>query len=122
MNAEAKEINTNIINGLDTDRVTSLAGRLMEDEDYGKFQWRASNRLSRVNLSVPSSCRKTPFWYTRNVLTRHPSGTRLDYTSTDQSKLTASHYKADIRKGRNTVRRVSASGQYRTLKFAAIAA
>lgn len=51
MNAEAKEINTNIINGLDTDRVTSLAGRLMEDENYGKFQWRASNRWVNGALS-----------------------------------------------------------------------
>jgi uncharacterized OsmC-like protein len=44
MNAEAKEINTNIINGLDTDGIVSLAGKLQADENYGKFQWRASNR------------------------------------------------------------------------------
>jgi len=35
MNAEAKEINTNIINGIDTDQVTSLAGKIQEDESVG---------------------------------------------------------------------------------------
>ena len=54
MNAEAKEINTHIINGLDTDHVTGLAARLMEDESYGKFQWRASNRWVNGALSKTS--------------------------------------------------------------------
>jgi len=44
MNAQAQEINTNIINGIDADQVTSLAGRIQEDEDYGKFKFRATNR------------------------------------------------------------------------------
>ena len=44
MNAEAKEINTHIINGIDTDQVTSLAGKIQEDESYGKFKFRANNR------------------------------------------------------------------------------
>ena len=44
MKEQAQEINTNIINGIDTDHVTSLAGKIMEDEDYGKFQFRAQNR------------------------------------------------------------------------------
>jgi len=44
MNAEAKEINTHIINGIDTDQVTGLAGKIQEDESYGKFRFRASNR------------------------------------------------------------------------------
>jgi uncharacterized OsmC-like protein len=44
MNAEAKEINTNIINGIDTDQVANLAGKILEDESYGKFKFRANNR------------------------------------------------------------------------------
>lgn len=54
MNAEAKEINTHIINGLDTERVTGLAAKLMEDDSYGKFQWRASNRWVNGALSKTS--------------------------------------------------------------------
>jgi len=51
MNAEAKEINTSIINGLDTDGVTSLAAKIMKDENYGKFKWRANNRWVNGALS-----------------------------------------------------------------------
>jgi uncharacterized OsmC-like protein len=50
MNAEAKEMNLNIINGLDANRITNLAGNIMEDENHGKFQWRARN--SWVNGAV----------------------------------------------------------------------
>ena len=44
MNAEAKEMNLNIINGLDAEGITNTAGNITEDENHGKFQWRASNR------------------------------------------------------------------------------
>jgi uncharacterized OsmC-like protein len=44
MNAEVQEINTNVINGIDVDQVANLAGRILEDEDYGKFKFRATNR------------------------------------------------------------------------------
>jgi uncharacterized OsmC-like protein len=44
MNTQAKEIDTNVINGIDTDHVMNLAGRISEDEDYGRFQFRANNR------------------------------------------------------------------------------
>ena len=54
MNAEAREMNTHMINGLDTDRVTGLAGKLMEDENYGKFRWRATNRWVNGALSKTS--------------------------------------------------------------------
>ena len=44
MNTQAIETNPNVVNGIDTDHVKSLAGRISEDEDYGKFQFRANNR------------------------------------------------------------------------------
>lgn len=44
MNAEAKETRSNIINGLDTNKITALAAKIQEDENYGKFQFRANNR------------------------------------------------------------------------------
>lgn len=44
MNEQAIETNSRTINGIDTDHVTSLAGKIMEDEDYGRFQFRAENR------------------------------------------------------------------------------
>jgi uncharacterized OsmC-like protein len=44
MSTEAKEMNMNIINGLDSGAITDLAGRIVEDKNYGKFQWRAKNR------------------------------------------------------------------------------
>jgi uncharacterized OsmC-like protein len=44
MNAEAKELNLNTINGLESGCITNVAGKIMEDENYGKFQWRARNR------------------------------------------------------------------------------
>ena len=44
MNAKVQEINTNVINGIDVDQVASLAGKILEDENYGKFKFRASNR------------------------------------------------------------------------------
>ena len=44
MNISAQAINTNIINGLDTDDITTLAGKIQEDENYGKFKFRAINR------------------------------------------------------------------------------
>jgi len=44
MNAEAKEISSNIVNGLDTNKITALVGKIQEDESYGKFQFRANNR------------------------------------------------------------------------------
>jgi len=54
MNAEAKEINTDIINGLDTGGIMNLAGKLQEDENYGKFIWRAKNRWINGALSKTS--------------------------------------------------------------------
>ena len=44
MNAKVQELNTNVINGIDVDQVASLAGKILEDENYGKFKFRASNR------------------------------------------------------------------------------
>jgi uncharacterized OsmC-like protein len=44
MNTAATAMNTNMINGLDADQITGLAGKIVEDENYGKFQWRARNR------------------------------------------------------------------------------
>ena len=44
MSSQAQQINTSIINGIDTDQVMNLAGKITEDEEYGRFQWRASNR------------------------------------------------------------------------------
>jgi uncharacterized OsmC-like protein len=44
MNAEAKEVSTHMINGIDADQVTNLAAKIQEDESYGKFKFRASNR------------------------------------------------------------------------------
>jgi uncharacterized OsmC-like protein len=44
MNAEAKEMNFDIINGLDAEGIKNTAGNITEDENHGKFQWRASNR------------------------------------------------------------------------------
>jgi uncharacterized OsmC-like protein len=44
MTTQATAMNMNMVNGLDTDQVTGLAGKIVEDENYGKFQWRASNR------------------------------------------------------------------------------
>lgn len=38
----AEKINQ-LVNGLDVEQVTSLAGKISEDEDYGKFRFRASN-------------------------------------------------------------------------------
>lgn len=55
MSSQAQAINTNIVNGIDTDQVTSLAGKIVEDEDYGRFQWRAANQwvdgaMSRTSI------------------------------------------------------------------------
>ena len=44
MSTEAQETNSNIINGIDTGQVMGLAGRINEEEGYGKFKFRASNR------------------------------------------------------------------------------
>lgn len=44
MNAEAKEMNFDNINGLDAEGIKNMAGNITEDENHGKFQWRASNR------------------------------------------------------------------------------
>lgn len=44
MNSQAQEVNTSIINGVDTDHVMSLAGRINDDEDYGKFKFRVRNQ------------------------------------------------------------------------------
>jgi uncharacterized OsmC-like protein len=44
MSENAHKTNTHNLNGIDTDHVTSLAGKIMEDENYGKFQFRAINR------------------------------------------------------------------------------
>jgi hypothetical protein len=44
MSSQARAINTNVVNGIDTDQVKNLAGKIAEDEDYGRFQWRAANR------------------------------------------------------------------------------
>lgn len=54
MTSQAQAINTNIVNGIDTDQVTSLAGRIAEDEDYGRFQWRATNRWIKGATSETS--------------------------------------------------------------------
>lgn len=32
-----------IINGIDTEQITGLAGNIQQDEDYGRFRFRASN-------------------------------------------------------------------------------
>ena len=39
----AEQIN-HIVNGVDTDGVMNLATKISQDEDYGKFQFRASNQ------------------------------------------------------------------------------
>ena len=44
MSIEAKAMNRTIINGIDSDHVLSLAGKIQENEDYGKFKFRANNR------------------------------------------------------------------------------
>ena len=44
MNAEIKEINNDVMNGIDTGEVTSLAGKIQADENFGKFRFRATNR------------------------------------------------------------------------------
>jgi uncharacterized OsmC-like protein len=36
--------NSIVLNGLNVDNITSLAGKIQEDEEYGKFKFRASNR------------------------------------------------------------------------------
>lgn len=35
---------SHVINGVDTDQILDLAGNMQQDEDYGKFKFRASNR------------------------------------------------------------------------------
>lgn len=44
MSTAERDINTNIINGLDTNHITALAGKIQEDEGHGKFRFRAHNR------------------------------------------------------------------------------
>ena len=44
MSTNVQTVNHNIINGIDTDHVSRLAGKIMEDEAHGKFQFRAQNR------------------------------------------------------------------------------
>jgi uncharacterized OsmC-like protein len=44
MSENARKTSTHTLNGIDIDRVTSLAGKIKEDENYGKFQFRAKNR------------------------------------------------------------------------------
>lgn len=44
MTAEATKIHTSTVNGIDTGQVMELAGKIAEDEAYGKFRWRAINR------------------------------------------------------------------------------
>lgn len=49
MSSQAKKIDSSVINGIDTGEVLGLAGRIAEDEDYGRFKWRAVNRWSAGN-------------------------------------------------------------------------
>ena len=44
MNTAVQDINTHIVNGLDTDHITTLAGKILEDANHGKFRFRAHNR------------------------------------------------------------------------------
>ena len=44
MSNTSQVTNTNIVNGLNVDDITALAGTIQEDGDYGKFKFRASNR------------------------------------------------------------------------------
>ena len=44
MSTAARDISTDLINGLDTNHITTLAGKIMADEDHGKFRFRAHNR------------------------------------------------------------------------------
>lgn len=48
---ETAEQMNHIINGVDTDKVTGLASRIAEDEDYGKFKFRANNEWTGGNQS-----------------------------------------------------------------------
>ena len=57
MNAEVKEINNDVLNGIDTGKVMSLAGKIQADADYGKFKFRAANRWvdgARSKTSIQS--------------------------------------------------------------------
>ena len=54
MSTEAKEMNMNIINGLDSTDITGLAGKITADKSYGKFQWRARNRWTNGAQSKTS--------------------------------------------------------------------
>ena len=44
MNAQLQQDDSNIVNGIDVNEVMSLAGKIMEDQEYGKFRFRAHNR------------------------------------------------------------------------------
>ena len=45
MSTSTQTAQTNhVINGVDTDQVLDLAGNMQEDENYGKFRFRASNQ------------------------------------------------------------------------------
>ena len=44
MNAEVKETTNDTVNGIDTGKVTSLAGKIQADGKYGEFKFRATNR------------------------------------------------------------------------------
>jgi uncharacterized OsmC-like protein len=45
MSTATQKIQTgHIVNGVDTDRVLDLAGNMQQDENYGKFKFRATNR------------------------------------------------------------------------------
>jgi uncharacterized OsmC-like protein len=44
MSNEAKAMNCSEMNGIDTEKVGSLAGNIQANESYGKFRFRAKNR------------------------------------------------------------------------------
>ena len=44
MTATATNLPTRTVNGVDPNRVMALAGQIQQDPDYGRFQFRASNR------------------------------------------------------------------------------
>ena len=44
MSKVLQNIDTNIVNGLYVDEITTLAGKIQEDANYGKFKFRAKNR------------------------------------------------------------------------------
>ena len=54
MNNTAEQT-SHIVNGIDTDQIISLATNMTQDEDYGKFKFRANNRWlgdSRSRTSI----------------------------------------------------------------------